>query len=333
MNCPVCNAFIEDENAKVCPCCNSNLKIAFQKQKVADAVFRNGEILDKAFKSKMFRVYAIIMSVICGLYALSVFYALPSEGIFSVSISYGLYLGFGIATLVGMWRLNCGKDSTPDKKNVTLLKYFPSLMHIMSNIMFVIMIVVCAFVFIALLLFTIAVKCDSEVVNNIRMYISELEAQGIIIFDADITEDIFNNVLDIMVKYSVVILIAVTVILAAGAVLYFFYARAFRSLKSYLGNLDTVFVTGIYAEPKIGFSRNLILAVGIIMIVFESPSILFSGLFDSLPSVLMGVYLIMSSMIFDEIHRNLSLNGQYVEEQRRILDDMIYEESRSESES
>lgn len=125
MNCPVCNAFIEDENAKVCPCCNSNLKIAFQKQKVADAVFRNGEILDKAFKSKMFRVYAIIMSVICGLYALSVFYALPSEGIFSVSISYGLYLGFGIATLVGMWRLNCGKDSTPDKKECDFAEIFP----------------------------------------------------------------------------------------------------------------------------------------------------------------------------------------------------------------
>lgn len=334
MNCPVCNTFIEDENAKVCPCCNSNLKIAFQKKKVADAVLRNGEILDKAFKSSRFRTYAIIMSVICGLYALSVFYAIPSEGVMSAVLSYGLYLGFGIATLVGMWRLNSNKNSVPDKKDVTLLTYFPSLMHIMSNIMFVVMIVVCVFVFIALLVFTIDIRGgEGEMLNNIKAQISELEAQGIIVFDADFSKELLYNVFDILSRYAVLILIAVTVILAAGAVLYFFYARAFRSLKSYLGNLDTVLVTGIYAEPKIKFSRNLILAMGIVMIVVESPSIFFSGIFESLPSVLMGVYLIMSSMIFDEIHRDLSRNGEYVDEQRRILDDMLYEESCSSSEN
>ena len=76
MVCPICNTELYD-GCERCPNCNEYVEVAFQKRKLNEAAMRTGSILSEIFKSKRFLTFCVILSVVCGLYALAFFYEIP----------------------------------------------------------------------------------------------------------------------------------------------------------------------------------------------------------------------------------------------------------------
>lgn len=322
MNCPICGAFIEDENAKVCPNCGENLKIAFQRQKVNEAAAANVRLLNNTFKSGRFLACAIMLSVVCGLYALAFFYSITYDGIISAGISYALYLVFGIFTLVGMWKLYSNKSDGINKKDVEYLGYFPRLMQIITMVLFVCMIVVTVIVVIALAAAAVAINISNNI--SINELIAELEREGIVSVSFDIDKELIYKLYDIFVNFAYLIVVVISVVLVAYTVFCLFASKAYKNIKLYADSLASLTVTGMYMPPA-KFSSKLIFVMGILQLVLSAPGLLGNSI-EQLPSVALGVYLILISRIFKDLDAGLSLNNMKLENERRILDSMIFEE-------
>lgn len=320
MFCPVCNTQFEDENLKYCPNCNENIKIARQRTKVNEGIAKTGEILKGIFRSKKFLAYCVILSVICGLYAFAFLDSLPA-----LDIAAGLYVGFGVASLVAAWKLyaSCAQNKA-DKKLISQMKLLPTFMHIMSSIVFVLMIIASAAILLGFFAILGAMDEVGSISDAVREAFLEMEAQGIIVFEGDFTSDKFFEILSFVENHIVIVMIAAFIIMAAITVFYYFEKKAYKSQKMFFENLESTAVTSVYMTPVM-FSPKLLTVVGIIDIVLAAPSAAFAAV-GNIASVMLGVFMIITSRLFKEINEKLEENGKYVNEERRILDNMMFEE-------
>lgn len=320
MFCPVCNTQIEDGNLKYCPNCNENIKIAEQKIKVNAGIAKTGEILKEIFRSKRFLTYSVILSIVCGLYALAFLYSLPT-----LNIAAGLYVGFGTASLVAAWKLyaSCA-DNKPDKKLISQLKLLPTFMHIMSTIVFVLMIIASAGIALGFFAILGAMSEMGSITEAVKDAFAQLEAQGTLVFEGDFTFERLLEIISVVEKYLVPIMLAIMVLFVGMTVFYYFRKNAYKSQKLFLENLESTTVTSVYVAP-FKFSSKLLMVVGIIDIVISAPPAIFGGLVSVAP-VMIGVHMIITSLLFKEINAKLEENSKYVNEERRILDSMMFEE-------
>lgn len=320
MFCPVCNTQIEDGNLKYCPNCNENIKIAEQKIKVNAGIAKTGEILKEIFRSKRFLTYSVILSIVCGLYALAFLYSLPT-----LNIAAGLYVGFGTASLVAAWKLYASSaGNKPDKKLISQLKLLPTFMHIMSTIVFVLMIIASAGIALGFFAILGAMSEMGSITEAVKDAFAQLEAQGTLVFEGDFTFERLLEIISVVEKYLVPIMLAIMVLFVGMTVFYYFRKNAYKSQKLFLENLESTTVTSVYVAP-FKFSSKLLMVVGIIDIVISAPSAIFGGLVSVAP-VMIGVHMIITSLLFKEINAKLEENSKYVNEERRILDNMMFEE-------
>lgn len=320
MFCPVCNTQFDDENAKYCPNCNENIKIAEQRIKVNEGIAKTGDILREIFRSKKFLTYCVILSVICGLYAFAFLDSLPT-----LNISAGLYIGFGVATLVAAWKLyaSCAQNKA-EKQLISQMKLLPTYMHIMSSIVFVLMIIASAAILLGFFALLGAMNQVDSISDAVREAFAEMEAQGVIVFEGDFTPDMFFKILSFVEEHIILIMIVAFILMAGITVFYYFEKKAYKSQKLFFENLEAMAVTSVYMTPAM-FSPKLLMVVGIIDIVIAAPAVGFA-VAGNIASVMLGVFMIITSRLFKEINEKLEENGKYVSEQRKILDNMMFEE-------
>ena len=321
MVCPICNTDLYDGCEK-CPNCNEYVEVAFQKRKLNEAAMRTGSILSEIFKSKRFLTFCIILSVVCGLYALAFFYEIPYSGVISAAINYGLYIGFGIVSLVAAWKLYSRCDSESKKELLQKFNAFPKLMHIMSVIAFVLCIIGVAGLLLGLLVVIgNADMISSDVVPELKNMILEMQASGEIVLDEGISMQYVFDIIDWAAKYIVVIMAVVIVIMVCAIVVSYFNMKMYKSITLFVQNLESTSITYAYISPA-KFSAKLIKVMGIINIIAAAPTALGAGI-GAIAPVMQGVLLIITSNLFREIDTRLEANAKDVFEQRRILENMM----------
>lgn len=327
MFCPVCNTQFEDENVRYCPNCNTNVKIAEQRVKVNNCIAKTGDVLREIFRSKSFLTYCIILSVVCGLFALAFLDSLSYTDIVSAAMSYGLYIGFGTASLVAAWKLYSeSAQKKPEKKLISQFKLFPTVMGILSTITFVCMIIGAVAIAIAFVGLSATLSSQQESITDmVREMLPELEAQGVILFEGDFTEELFLEIVSFIEQHLVIIGIVAVILMIALAVFYGFEKKAYKAQKMFIENLESTAVTSVYM-PNFKYSSKLLLVVGIFEIIISSSSAFLSGVAGVAP-IMMGVLMIITSKLFTEMDQKLTNNAMFVNEQRRILDNMMFEES------
>lgn len=332
MVCPICNTELYDGCEK-CPNCNEYVEVAFQKRKLNEAAMRTGSILSEIFKSKRFLTFCIILSVVCGLYALAFFYEIPYSGVISAAINYGLYIGFGIVSLVAAWKLYSSRDSESKKELLQKFNAFPKLMHIMSVIVFVVSIIGAAGLLLGLLLILgNAGIIGSEVVPELKEMLLEMQANGEIVLEDGITMQHVFDIIDWAAGFLAVIMIIVIVIMGCAIVYSLFNMKMYKSITLFVQNLESTSITYAYISPA-KFSAKLIKVMGIINIIVAAPAALGAGI-GAIAPVMQGVLLIITANLFGEIDTRLKANAKDVFEERRILENMMaYYRSRENAEA
>ena len=321
MVCPICNTELYD-GCERCPNCNEYVEVAFQKRKLNDAAMRTGSILSEIFKSKRFLTFCVILSVVCGLYALAFFYDISSFGVVSAALNYGLYIGFGAVSLVAAWKLYSSRENDSKKDLFSRFNYFPKLMHIMSIIAFVVCIIGAAVLILGLLVVIgNADMISSDVLPELKNMILEMQANGEIVLDEGISMQYVFDIIDWAAKYIVVIMAVVIVIMACAIVVSYFNMKMYKSITIFVQNLESTSVTYAYISP-VKFSAKLIKVMGIISIIVSAPTALASGI-GAIAPVMQGVLLIITANLFSEINTRLEANAKDVFEQRRILENMM----------
>ena len=319
MVCPICRTEYYGEK---CPNCNEYADVALQREKVNEAVSRTGRILSEIFKSKRFLTYSIILSVVCGLYSLAFLYAMPYSGLISSAISYGLYIGFGIVSLVAAWKLYSQSSKEKGKDLLARLNYFPKLLHVMAVIAFVCCIILTAMMALGLLVTIGSLSAiDGELVPEIKQMIIEMQSSGEIVLDESLTTEKLFSIIDWIGNYIIVVFIAVVALLGGATAFSYFKMKTYKSITVFVGNLESTAVTYTYISP-IKFSSKLIFVIGIIDIVLSAPSALLLGI-GALAPVMQGVLLIITSKLFAEINVRLEENARYVFEERKALDNIV----------
>lgn len=317
MVCPICNTVIEDEGVLQCPTCNEYLDVSMQKKKVNEAIARTGTILTGTFKSKRFFTFCILISVLVGLYAFVILSSLPTLDIVS-----GLYLGFGIVTLISAWKMYTGKTDEPGNELLKKFNAYYKLMHVMSVIAFVCLIVCTALI--ALSAFAIGAsinKADYNVAYEAKQAIYQLYVSGNLVLNGGMTINSVFEAVDMIVEYFVIVAIVAIILLCIGTVYAYFRTRVYKSIKTFIINLEDTTVTYAYISPY-KFSAKLIKVIAIIDIVIAGLSFV-SVSMSALPSILQGVILIILAKLFGELNAQLEENTNDVSEQRRILDELI----------
>lgn len=326
MFCPVCNTQIDDESARYCPNCNTNIKIAEQRVKVNNSIAKTGETLREIFRSKSFLTYCIILSVVCGLFALAFLDSLSYSDIVSAAMSYGLHIGFGTASLVAAWKLYSeSAEKKPDKKLISQFKLFPTVLGILSTVAFVCMIIGAVAMAIAFVGLSFSLSEVGSITESIKNMLPDLEAQGVIVFDSEFTPELFLDIVAFVEQHIVIIGIIFVVIMIALAVFYGFEKNAYKAQKMFIENLESVAVTSVYM-PTFKYSSKLLMAVGVMQIVVASPTAIYAGVAGVAP-IMLGVLTIIASNLFKEMNQKLENNAKFVNEQRKILDSMMFEES------
>ena len=321
MVCPICNTELYD-GCERCPNCNEYVEVAFQKRKLNEAAMRTGSILSEIFKSKRFLTFCVILSVVCGLYALAFFYEIPYSGFISAALNYGLYIGFGIVSLVAAWKIYSSNGNESKKDLFSKFNSFPKLMHIMSIIAFVVCIIGAAVLLLGLLVVIgNADMISSDVVPELKEMLLEMQANGEIVLDEGISMQYVFDIIDWASGFLAVIMIIVIVIMVCAIVVSYFNMKMYKSITIFVQNLESTSVTYAYISPA-KFSAKLIKVMGIINIIAAAPAALGAGI-GAIAPVMQGVLLIITSNLFAEIDERLEANAKDVFEQRRILENMM----------
>lgn len=321
MVCPICNTLIEDESAIKCPGCNEYLDVAQQRQRVNQAVSRTGGILSEIFKSKRFRAFCILFSIVCGFYAVACLLSISYYGLFSSIITYGLYIGFGIVSLVAAWNLYTQSTKKSGKELLGKFNNFYKLMQIMMAISFFGLIVLCIIMFLYLIVLIGNTNAIAEAIPELKQTILTMQQSGEIVFTEDFTMDQLFAIMDFVAQNAILVFVLTTALMVGGCVYSFYNMKAYKSITLFVGNLESTAVTYAYI-PSGKYSKKLLVVMGIINIVMATPTLSIS-IVSGAVSILYGVIMIVLANIFDEFNTKLSENSGRIYEQRSILDNMI----------
>ena len=330
MVCPNCNTEFYDENGK-CPNCNEYVDIMCQRQKLNAAITRTQKAILEIFKSQKFLTYSVILSIVCGLYSLALFYEIPYSGVVSAAMTYGLYVGFSIVSVTAVWKLRSQTQKDLNKDLLIKLNAFPKLLHIMSMISFVLYIIGAAFLLISVLL--VVGNMDvitNDVIPEIKAMITEVVNSGMIELEDGVTTSQIFDIIDVFGKYIVYILIAIMGLLVGSIILAHYKKKMYKSMTEFISGVESTSITFAYISPM-NFSSKLILVIGIIDIVISAPLVIFVGV-GALAPLMQGVWLIVTSKLFAEIDAKLKASSGEIFEERRILENMVMYYRRKEEE-
>lgn len=320
MNCPKCNAPLPDD-AVFCSECGEEFAIEAQKGKVLLAKQRTKSIISDIIHSKTFFAYAIVLSLFA-------FFSLLScvniqESGFSINLLAILVTVFAGIAVYRTWSLYVG-SSDVSSANIAGLSTLYKLFRIISQVLYILLIVVLALSFFPMLIILVSFKSPEfreEMMSMLDVFVSN----GAI--DAILYNEIVNFNFDFWIP---IIFMVYTVSLGSALAMGILCHKVFKKTEKHLGDIANAAGTNQYAvyhtPSKFMFVMGCVImgywavttgasiAFGI---AFDSLSIY--GTATSLSTPLLGLCLIMLSFVFDSIHDFQMENLRAVQREQDIL--------------
>lgn len=294
MICPKCGANIDDATL-ICPQCHEQVAIGAQRVKIADAKKNNLSILKGAFKSPVFLVLAIALSIMTLanlLSALSQYDASnPAASLFSVIFS-SLPFIFSLISMIGAWKLY-GMD-TPTESNVKSLRVYSVFMQVICTIAYIAAIIATvAFGFVAI---TAALGMKETILQMWREGYLEINAP------AETINFVLENLTLAFILLTVLFIILTVVLILV--------ASAYKKSQRYLLKLaDTCASCEYDTDAKFPYGILIFVAVYMAISAFGN---LFVNTYSFIVSLAEIVFIISMAIFFKNIHNSLIENAAHI---------------------
>lgn len=299
MNCPKCNAELENY-AVVCNACGEHFAVELQRGKFLAARAITKDILENICRSRIFLVLSIFMSILCGASAIIVLRSIIGG---SLNIGSALIFAFSLVAIIAAWSLYSGKTKL-DAAKIKRMKMLNTLLRVFANIIYICMIVVFVCILICIPFMNKAtdiIAQNSDVAEMLDEAFYELYDAGIISI-----ED-YNMLISDGLEYVInTFFIVGAIICAALAVLYAFFANAYKKADIYLKELANTVQTSEYRTNRV--PDQFLFVMGIIHSVLAIFS-LSVDFFSGVETGCIGACMIITALIFKRIHKEQTQNN------------------------
>lgn len=259
------------------------------------------EILAKSFKSKLFLVLMIGLSVVCSGYIISALTSLTS-GVGIIGLIFNAL--FAIAPTISVvcgWLLFGGKVSTGNIKGV---KAYSSFQKVMTVIATVFVGIFCGIIFgLAVLLVVIASEAE-EAIYGIVELAEELDV------GADVFAELADAIVDGAIVFAVIIAIVIAIIMFVMINLASTYKRI---TKSFIRLAECYEDDNFNANRKIKFPIKRLWIFGVLYALTAIPTMLIS-VSAAIPSLGTATFFIACALWFNETNNALVANSVKVDE-------------------
>jgi len=306
MYCPRCRAEISD-SAIVCPNCGEHFAVELQMIKCRQARNRSMQIIFEIFHSKLFLVFSIFLSILCGSSIISaISLSIPFD-----TADYGmnfdvvkiLVFVFSLIGMIAAWKIY-SSNQLPPQDQLKKLRFLPKTLKILQTISYIALIVLLAFG----LIFLISSSGVIEYMESQDLDIMQ-EVSDVLLREGVITSEQLAELADVDIySYIVPIMIVFCIIMALGVAVNIIFAIAYKKTAKYLQELENTLQTGKYeissAPSKIMFVMGIICAAGGISVIVAP--------IDALYSLSLGGYMITLSLIMKNLHVAQIKNNQEI---------------------
>lgn len=302
MNCPKCNAELYD-GAVVCSACGEHFAVELQRGKFLAARANTKNIFENICRSRIFLVLSVFLSILCGASGVSL---LRSLILWRFDLYAALVFAFSLVAIITAWSLYSGK-SKADGAQIKKMRMLNTLLRVFANIIYICMIVafVCLIICIPFVdMATDYIAENASLKDVMDQTFSELYHEGIISLDD------YNTLMNEGFEYFMhAIFIIGAILCAVVAVLYAFFASAYKKADVYIKGLEKSASDSEYRIERV--PNQFLFAMGIVQCVIALFS-LSSDLLSGLESGSIGACMIITALIFKKIHEEQTRNNAVI---------------------
>ena len=304
MNCPKCNTQLDD-NAVICPVCGDHFAVEMQRNKFWQTREKTYTILSDVIHSRLFLIFSIFLSVLCGTFLLSAI---------QFDLISALCFAFSLIGLIGAWQLYSGKSQRPDAPKIKQLRFLPKTLKIIYNVFYVLVIVVTVICIIALSMIQPMIDMMAEEGFDIMETVAQaFYEEGLLTYEESLEIAAFK-----INDYLGTILVALIIAMAIVTVVLVLMTIAFKKMQKFTEALLDTCQTGTYQTPK-KFSHKFVFTMGIIIAIPGAFSILGGMVVAALSPIALGGYMITFSLLMKEINEKELRNNKDIAIQEEIL--------------
>ena len=297
MYCPKCNAELRDGSI-ICNVCGEHFAMEQQKGKFLAAKNKSIAILFDIFHSRMFLVFSIFMSILCGVS----FVSMTSGAGLEVALTFA----FSLVALIACWGLYSSK-SAPEEKKVQKIRWLLKVWRVFSIIAYIAFIIMLVAIILATALLISSWDMVDEVLRSGEIMQKTAEAlynNGFISYEE--IETITSTV--ITTEQILGMFIVSAVVCAIVIAFYIVYSSMLKKSEKYVSCLEDACVSNKYSAEK--SPGKFMIVMGIIYAVLYGGSSFslslgnfdFSSSTSNLYPLAVGATLICSGILFNKIH-------------------------------
>ncbi len=314
MYCPKCGAELR-EGSVICTSCGEHFALEAQRGKVIMTRARSKSIISDIFKSKLFLVHSIFLSILCGASLFSIFYK-DAYGETTIDVFAALLFAFSLVAMIAAWRLYAQKEDVSSEK-IKQMRMFPKLLKILCNIFYIMFIVVAVLliifaVFSASLWSALEEAMDADIMQEV---VDVLLEEGVITAQ-EATEILKVDLLAILPVILAGTILAMLILIAIFVV----YSIAFKKTERHFTEIMDASAQGQYTASStpskfifvmgiICASFGGIIALGSVSSIGQNP---LTYTISNLTLGALGAYMITLSLIFKNIHAEETENNKAI---------------------
>lgn len=305
MNCDYCNTPLRDDDL-VCGNCGDRVAERTQTKKIDNLKKNLVSVFSTNFKSPLALVLAIAMSVI----ALSNFVSALSDIENFIGLAIGLLIGIvALIDAIGIWKLWASKaELTP--KSVNAFKGYVNLQKTLNTIALVIFDILGALLTILAVALLVAIDSLGEGLEEFLYEFGDVMGDEITA-GLEMAKDV--------ISMGPAILLIVALVLTAAVTAYFvLFNRALKRVIKYTNTLSTSIEYSAYKnqdEPP--YTSLFVFGVFSILGGFIG-----GGVWAILSGIAFGAYLIVTALLFKNIHEEAQKHNASIDAETAVLEDI-----------
>ena len=305
MNCNYCNAQLNDD-ALICSDCGDRIAERVQTKKINDLKENLSSVFSSNFKSTFALILAIAMSVIALCNLISAITSLPDFFGFGLSILSGV---IALINAISIWKLWSSKTEL-NSKSINALNGYISLQRVLNIIILVLFEIFGALLLLLALALTVAIDSLGDILGEITdKFGTMLSGEGVAILG------MINNV----ISMGGPILLAIVIALIAIVTIYILlFNRTLKKSINYIKSISNAVEYGAYKTQEEPPYISLFIFGGLNVI----SGILAGGIMGLLSGLAFGAYLIVSALLFKNIHEEAQKHNASIEAETAVLEDI-----------
>ena len=306
MYCPKCGAELNDGSV-ICNVCGEHFAMELQKGRFLAAKNKTLDILSDFFRSKLFLIFSIFTSILCGVSFISIFIGGGIEAILTFVLS--------ILAVIACWSLYSSRTA-PKAMNVRKIRWLFKGWRIFSKVLYILLIVCLVIIIICGVMIGFTWEAAEAELGEGELMATVADAlyeEGLITYEEAVELAEF----DISGWLICGIMIGIAVALTFFVAFYIVYGIMLKKAENYVMKLEGTCIFDKYTADNCPGKFMLVMGIIYAVISFGSSSYINFNIGEyelstSLPNYLptaIGAFLIFAGILFNKIHAAETANN------------------------